>query len=78
MIKIEKNKTACLMIMRGWPLSWRQWRKRTTDTKSTIESLFDGACFWATDGHRVHYYYVKNNELDPGIYEIVSRIKRRS
>jgi hypothetical protein len=43
--------------------------------KNIAAVLWDGACYWATDGNRLHYYYAKKNDVPVGVYTLVSRDK---
>lgn len=46
------------------------------ETRKNLQAvLFDGACYWATDGHRLHYYYARDTRADVGVYKLVSRDK---
>jgi len=76
MYKIEKNKNPGLDDYEGMAFVMAAMAKDPYPNNLHERIMFDGACFWATDGHRVHYYYVHNNDFVPGVYEIVSKDKK--
>jgi len=77
MFKIEKNKNSLLDDYDGMAFVMAAMAKEESPRyKIHNRVMFDGACFWGVDGHRVHYYYVQNNNFDPGIYEVVGKDKK--
>ena len=75
MYKIEKNKNRLLDDYEGVAFVIAAIGKEEDRKNLYNRVLFDGACFWGCDGHRVHYYYVHNNAFDPGVYQVVSKDK---
>jgi hypothetical protein len=46
------------------------------ETRKNLNTvLWDGSCYWATDGHRIHYYYAKDTYAEIGVYNLVSKDK---
>jgi hypothetical protein len=37
--------------------------------------LWDGSCYWGTDGKRLHYYYAKSSNPEIGTYKLISKDK---
>jgi hypothetical protein len=74
MLKIEKQKTA-----KDDYAGVEFVLKATTKDQTRLNLnnvFFDGACFWGTDGQRMHYYYMNNTDIALGAYEVISKDKK--
>jgi hypothetical protein len=57
-------------------LSFVLGAKTKDDTRKNLDCiLWDGSCYWATDGYRLHYYYAIDNSAEVGVYKLVSKDK---
>ena len=46
------------------------------ETRKNLQAiLWDGSCYWATDGHRIHYYYANDNRAEVVVYTLASKDK---
>jgi hypothetical protein len=78
MIEINKGRyslrddyAGVLFVIKGTnQIKYQPDYRKSFDLKNI---MFDGACFWGTDKYRLHYYYMKDTDIEPGIYQVVKR-----
>ena len=76
MVQIQKiKKTAGDYEGIDFVLKARMGKGLYPSNRNLENLLFDGAAWWATDGHRLHYYYANNTDMEPGVYRLISKDK---
>jgi len=77
MIEINKERYsfrddyAGLLFVLKWTQTKKQYYGKNSFNLGNV--MFDGVCFWGTDGCRLHYYYMKNTDIEPGVYTVIKR-----